>query len=358
MKFLHTGDIHYGMKPDSDKPWGKERAQAVKDSLQKIVNLCKEKEVDLLLIAGDLFHNQPLGRDLKEVNFLFSTIPDTKVVIIAGNHDCIRENSPIPTFPWAKNVVYLSSYTIGSVYFRDINTEVYGFSYNDREIRENIIAGLSLRENDRIKILLLHGGDAAHLPFDKAALNAISSSYVALGHIHKHEVLYEKHMAYCGSPEPLDMTESGDHGVYLGEINDQTGKVTSLEFLPVSTTSYISLTINVTPETTNAELVASLSEAITKRGAQNIYRFRILGLRDPETEFDLESLGPKLRIAEIQDESEPKYDFAKLFAEHPSDMIAFFIRELDRPNMSKLDKKALYYGINALLRTTDERGKS
>jgi len=51
-------------------------------------------------------------------------------------------------------------------------------------------------------------------------------------------------------------------------------------------------------------------------------------------------------------------DFAKLFAEHPSDMIGFFIRELDRPNMSKLDKKALYYGINALLRTTDERGKT
>jgi len=39
-------------------------------------------------------------------------------------------------------------------------------------------------------------------------------------------------------------------------------------------------------------------------------------------------------------------------------MIGFFIRELDRPNMSKLDKKALYYGINALLRTTDEGGRT
>ena len=23
MKFIHTGDIHYGMKPDSNRPWGK-----------------------------------------------------------------------------------------------------------------------------------------------------------------------------------------------------------------------------------------------------------------------------------------------------------------------------------------------
>ena len=32
MKFIHTGDFHYGMNPDSDRPWSRERAQAVKDS--------------------------------------------------------------------------------------------------------------------------------------------------------------------------------------------------------------------------------------------------------------------------------------------------------------------------------------
>ena len=24
MRFIHTGDIHWGMTPDADKPWGKE----------------------------------------------------------------------------------------------------------------------------------------------------------------------------------------------------------------------------------------------------------------------------------------------------------------------------------------------
>ena len=165
-------------------------------------------------------------------------------------------------------------------------------------------------------------------------------------------------MAYCGSPEPLDMTETGDHGIYYGEIDNETKLMKAFEFIKISNTSYISLTINVTPETTNSELHTSLTETIDKKGKQNIYRFKIKGLRDPDIEFDLESLAYTLRIAEIIDDSEPKYDFAKLFAEHPSDMIGFFIRELDRPNMSKLDKKALYYGINALLRTTDERGKT
>ena len=55
------------------------------------------------------------------------------------------------------------------------------------------------------------------------------------------------------------------------------------------------------------------------------------------------------------DESEPQYNFSALFAEHPSDMIGFYIRALQKPEMSLVEKKALYYGINALLRTTDER---
>ena len=61
------------------------------------------------------------------------------------------------------------------------------------------------------------------------------------------------------------------------------------------------------------------------------------------------------RICEILDDSEPQYDFSALFAEHPSDMIGFYIQALQKPEMSQVEKKALYYGINALLRTTDER---
>ena len=30
MKFIHTADIHWGMIPDSDKPWGKKREQAIR----------------------------------------------------------------------------------------------------------------------------------------------------------------------------------------------------------------------------------------------------------------------------------------------------------------------------------------
>ena len=98
-----------------------------------------------------------------------------------------------------------------------------------------------------------------------------------------------------------------------------------------------------------------MSQEIEKRGTEHIYRFRIRGMRDPDISFDLESLMMRYRIADILDESEPQYDFSALFAEHPSDMIGFYIQALQKPDMSPVEKKALYYGIHALLLTTDER---
>ena len=49
MKFIHTGDLHYGMKPDIGKPWSAERAQAVKDALASSVRAARDEKVDLLL---------------------------------------------------------------------------------------------------------------------------------------------------------------------------------------------------------------------------------------------------------------------------------------------------------------------
>lgn len=98
-----------------------------------------------------------------------------------------------------------------------------------------------------------------------------------------------------------------------------------------------------------------ITQEIQTRGPENIFRFRIRGMRDPDISFDLDMLSTRFKIMEIIDESEPQYDFSALFAEHPSDMIGFFIQALQKPEMSPVEKKALHYGINALLRTTDER---
>ena len=173
MKFIHTADIHWGMAPDSDKPWSKERAQAIKDSFQEVVHQARERDVDFLFVSGDLFHRQPLARDLKEINYLFSTIPSVRVVLIAGNHDRIRANSAVLSFSWCPNVTYFTGEDWESVYFEDLNTEVFGFSYHTAEIQEDRLSQIQVPPGNRIRILLAHGGDSLHLPFNRAALASL-----------------------------------------------------------------------------------------------------------------------------------------------------------------------------------------
>ena len=92
---------------------------------------------------------------------------------------------------------------------------------------------------------MAHGGDASHLPINFNSLELSPFSYIALGHIHKPHIVGEGKMAYCGSPEPLDLTETGAHGYYAGEVHPLTRKLTSLQFIPAASLQYIPLAVNV-----------------------------------------------------------------------------------------------------------------
>ncbi len=358
MKFIHTADVHLGAHPDSDRSWAHDRAQAITDTFADIIKQTREYEADFLFIAGDLFHHQPTQRDLKEVNYLFSTIPATQVVVIAGNHDRILESSAINSFTFAPNVTYITGEEPVTVNFPELGTDVTGFSYHSTEIPENRLLSIRPPETDNIHILLAHGGDAKHLPIERDLLSASGFTYTALGHIHKPGLSADRRWAYPGSPEPLDRTETGHHGMIAGEISPSTHQVTSLEFIPLSKAEYISLTVHVVPKTTNGEVNDRLLWEIERRGEQNIYRIKLQGRRDPDIEFDLTGLGMRQQIIEVTDETEPRYNFRQLFAEHPGDMIGFYINALRKDEMTPIEKKALYYGIDALLATKDERSQS
>ena len=72
MKFIHVSDVHLGIKPDEGKPWSEKRAQDIWDSFAEVIGAAVELKPDFLLISGDLFHAQPLKKELREVNYLFS----------------------------------------------------------------------------------------------------------------------------------------------------------------------------------------------------------------------------------------------------------------------------------------------
>ena len=86
VKFIHIADVHLGVQPDAGKSWSNKRAQDIWDSFAKVIAVAMQEKPDFLFITGDLFHAQPLKKELREVDALFRRIPDTRVVLLAGNH--------------------------------------------------------------------------------------------------------------------------------------------------------------------------------------------------------------------------------------------------------------------------------
>ena len=67
MRFMHMADVHLGACPDGRADWSETRKKEIWDTFRDSIADARKEQVDLLLIAGDLFHRQPLPQELKEV---------------------------------------------------------------------------------------------------------------------------------------------------------------------------------------------------------------------------------------------------------------------------------------------------
>ena len=345
MKFLQTGDIFWGARPEAGKSWSRERAADIRTAFAGILEKAREEHADLLLVAGNLFQGQPSAADLREVNRLFLTAPDTRIILTAGDHDRLMPSSTALSFSFAPNVTLLSEKTSTAVTFRDLGVTVAGFSWTGDTAPGNVPGIPDMPEDGNLHLFV------GQLPADTPV--PASVTYAALGGCHSHRIFPGNRAGIAGSPEPLSADDPGEHGILAGEIAAD-GRV-SLSFLPTARASYLELSFTVTPDTTAAELLRTISASIRAHGVNNIYRIRIQGGRHPDETFSFETLELRCHILDVQDLSEPQYDFGSLLAEHPSDMIGFYIRKMRRPGMSPVQKKALYAGVRALLLTAGER---
>lgn len=346
MRFFHIADTHLGAAPDSGFPWSEERKAEIWDSLRGVIQKADREGIDLLLIAGDLFHRQPLMRELKELNYLFSTLKKTKVVFIIGNHDYLKVDSYYLDFPWNENVTCLKGMDCESVVFEELDTEVYGLSYHSREIKEAKFDGLEPEKKAGCSILLAHGGDAKHIPMDRKKLLLSGFDYIALGHIHKPEIIEPDRMAYAGALEPIDIMDTGEHGFIEGEYRD--GRIRT-QFVPWAVREYVHLSFDAKECPTNLAFLERARLAIAARGTQHIYRIVLKGFRDPDIVYDMEACKRLGNVAEVRDESVPDYDFERLSRIHEGDIVGRYIDRLYHSGMSETEKKALYYGVHALM---------
>ena len=315
-----------------------------------MIQVCADERADLLLVAGDLFHRQPLLRELKEADSLFASIPGTQVVLIAGNHDYIRRDSYYRTFRWSSNVHMLAGEKLEVVELPRLSCAVYGLSYHARQISAPLYDEARAQGRQRTEILLAHGGDGAHIPIDRERLAGLGYSYIALGHIHRPHVLVPSLAAYAGALEPTDRNDTGPHGYIEGEISPDEGGC-RFSFVPFASRSYIHCEVEVDRRTTGMRLRELVEEKIRQNGEENIYKFLLKGYRDPDIAFDLDALGRQGNIIAISDETRPAYDMEKLYRNNRNNLIGKYIESFAGAEADSVEYGALCEGIAALMET-------
>lgn len=356
---LHTADWHAGAKSAFLASKSEKRSFEIFSTIQNILTLCRQKSVDLMLIAGDIFENN--GVDAAFVDGIlnaFQAIPDTRIVIACGNHDPLSDDHPFLSRNLPENVFLLKTRD-DCLTFSDLSCRVYGRSFSGvYECGESRFS-LEVPKDDWVNLMVLHGDLAADpsSPYNAVSAEFINQSgmdYIALGHIHKCSPLQKSPggtvYAYCGCPEGMGFDESGEKGVYLGEVSK--GKA-DLQFYKTGVRTLFADTLPLTEEEDAADAIDDYLNTHGQR-EQDLYRLKLTGtLREKPTVSKL--LGrfeATCYFLKLKDLTRPVLNLSALESE-PSLKGMFVqkmqkkIRECQDENERKNLEDALFYGLAA-----------
>jgi len=88
MKFIHTADLQIGARFTQFGEKAEVLRAARLSTLKRILVIAREKGVDGLLIAGDMFESNQMATALVDEAFAaLAACPEIPVVILPGNHD-------------------------------------------------------------------------------------------------------------------------------------------------------------------------------------------------------------------------------------------------------------------------------
>ncbi len=367
MRFVHIADVHIGMSFKSAsfaKSFGKAKRDAIMENFRRLVNHIKDKEIELLLIAGDFLESDYVElKDLFDLNYLFKKIPGTHVMMMMGNHDPLsQENNIYSKVEWAENVfIFPSDYATLDI--EGLEVSVISVSWDSKgpmKLDKDKLESAIKRGGYQRKILMLHGdcyNDNVYMPLDSEYLNRLDVDYVALGHIHKMDRLGDK-VAYSGSLEPLDFSEAYPHGFIDGCI-DEHGKLT-LDFVESMVYPMEVVTLDLSELESRMALKDRIKSMVSESGEPTSRMVRLIftgekniHMGDLDQDFLEEIrklLDGQVAYIEMKDKSVPGYDLEELKKEHDDDLIGYFIRAMEDKGLEdSVNQEALSTGISLLL---------
>ncbi|MCW3133063.1 MAG: metallophosphoesterase [Methanophagales archaeon] len=223
MKILHTADIH--LREYEDDRW---------KTLQKLIEIGKEEEVEIFVVSGDLFDKRIDAETLRpKIREIFSN-SGFKIILVPGNHD--SESYTSDMF-FGEDTIILTDLNEPFEY-KDLN--IWGLPFEPIE-GEEILNKLHLLANnlatDKRNILLYHGelldaffsrkdfgeeGEGRNMPVKLSYFKDLNVDYVLAGHFHSKFDMWKLenggYFVYPGSPISITKREIGQRKVNIFEV--------------------------------------------------------------------------------------------------------------------------------------------
>ena len=323
MKLLHFSDIHIGMENYAklDPETGlSTRLLDFFNTFDFIVDLAIKKEVDAVVFAGDAYKTRDpnptqqrgFGERIKKI--AKAGIP---VVLVVGNHDTPNADGKANTLDIYSALEIDNVWVSRSPQYLAISTksgvlQVITLPWLHKNDYKTIGDKLNLLydkiKSDSPAIFLSHCEvEGASYGSEKglAIANDVTVplpllqdrrlSYVALGHIHKHQVLSKNPLiVYSGSPQRIDFGEEKEEkGVCLVEIENSKA---SFRFIPTNARRFLTITIDLKKDDQNP--TQTIMDAVYKNEiAETIVKVIINIPADLEKEIQMDKVKKTLQTA-------------------------------------------------------------
>ena len=342
MRILHTADIH--LSEYEDDRW---------KTLQKLIEIGKEKEVEIFVISGDLFDKGIDAETLRpKIREIFSN-NGFKIILVPGNHDSESYKSGLY---FGEDTIILTDFNEPFEY-KDL--KIWGFPFEPIEGEEVLNKLHSLANNlatDKRNILLYHGelldaffsrkdfgeeGEGRYMPVKLSYFKDLNVDYVLAGHFHSKFDMWKLenrgYFVYPGSPISITKRETGQRKVNLFEVGNEPKEY------PLDTAHFEEMVIEFDPfmEKNPVELVKESLERVhsgasiilTIKGYVNSEKIKI-----SETEL-------VKRIKEIIKDRCTKEDFKPEFRDIHTiledDLFKSFVKKLEQSDYGEEKRKQL-----------------
>jgi DNA repair exonuclease SbcCD nuclease subunit len=318
IRFIHAADLHLDRPfeglSDLPRPLHERVRNSTFKALDKMVDITLSEQADFLIIAGDIFDSSHRSITAQH-RFIHAmkklSEASVPVYLVFGNHDHLDD-------PWnhlrLPENVHVFSDKPEMIPFQKKNGErvhLYGFSYRQRRVRDNMAARYQKEDGADYHIGILHGAllkgnrEDTYAPFSLKDLTEKDFNYWALGHIHKRMQLSpELPVWYPGDTQGLSVKETGDKGVSCVELN---GMEAHVRFCPTADIIWMRKGISIQGELTADTLevkIGQIREEMRRTDETGVFLLLDLSVAGSDQHFEgTEELFQELLDAMNEDET-------------------------------------------------------